>query len=240
MSFSLSALLLLLTALTSDATSGQFTLEDQESGGKCQGQVTACVVITQCGALLGLLPLIKSGNKKAKMKLLTSHCGFTGPLPMVCCNMKTGYQANKIAKKTIAKKTIAKKINSKLITETEILKESSTALITKTSTVTSEMNTTTRTEPNASEITKKTRSMLKQLKTRAEMVSAVETAPLTTKKSTITKTKKMTPTPPVTTKRTATKGLETTPFTTPASVLRSTNKLSDRLEPHWNFFRIGF
>eukprot|EP00092_Neocalanus_flemingeri_P035609 GFUD01038762.1.p1 GENE.GFUD01038762.1~~GFUD01038762.1.p1 ORF type:complete len:232 (-),score=59.06 GFUD01038762.1:228-923(-) len=231
MSFSLSALLLLLTALASDATSGQFTLADQESGGKCQGQVTACVVITQCGALLGLLPLIKSGNKKAKLKLLTSHCGFAGPLPMVCCNMKTGYQANKI---------IAKKINSKLITETEILKESSTALITKTSTVTSEMNTTTRTEPNTSEITKKIRSMLKQLKTRAEMVSAVETAPLTTKKSTITTTKKITPTPPVTTKRTATKGLETTPFTTPASLLRSTNKLSDRLEPHWNFFRIGF
>eukprot|EP00092_Neocalanus_flemingeri_P096016 GFUD01122200.1.p1 GENE.GFUD01122200.1~~GFUD01122200.1.p1 ORF type:complete len:226 (+),score=60.84 GFUD01122200.1:28-705(+) len=225
MSFSLSALLLLLTALASDATRGQFTLEDQESGGKCQGQVTACVVITQCGALLGLLPLIKSGNKKAKLKLLTSHCGFAGPLPMVCCNMKTGYQANKI---------IAKKINSKLITENEILKESSTSLITKTST--------TKTEAYASEITKKIRSMLmlRQLKTRAEMVSAVETAPLTTKKSTITTTKKMTPTPPVTTKRTAIKGLETTPFTTPASVLRSTNKLSDRLEPHWNFFRIGF
>jgi hypothetical protein len=35
--------------------------------------------------------------------------------------------------------------------------------------------------------------------------------------------------------------LKTTPYTTPSSVLRSNStKLSTRLEPHWNFFRIGF
>ena len=35
--------------------------------------------------------------------------------------------------------------------------------------------------------------------------------------------------------------LETTPYTTPSSVLRSySTTLSIRLEPQWNFFRIGF
>ena len=81
-------------------------LSDQDRAGKCHDQGQDCVIITSCGDLLGILPLVsswvgsaansnwllqvKTGNQKAQEQLVLSHCGFVKSLPMVCCAVVKG------------------------------------------------------------------------------------------------------------------------------------------------------
>ena len=74
-----------------------------------------------------------------------------------------------------------------------------------------------------------------------EGVSDTESTQLTAVTATNITTKKSLPILPSSTRRPNIQDLETTPYTTPSSVLKSNStKLSTRLEPQWNFFRIGF
>ena len=61
---------------------------------------------------------VKSGNEKAKQKLLKSQCGFAGPLPKVCCGRKTENAANKIIVKKKFSKGEQIRGSLPLITET--------------------------------------------------------------------------------------------------------------------------
>ena len=91
----------LFTILAHAATDGPLSLSDQDRAGKCHDQGQECVIITSCGDLLGLLPLVsswvgsaansnwllqvKTWNQKSQEQLVLSHCGFVKSLPMVCC-----------------------------------------------------------------------------------------------------------------------------------------------------------
>ena len=139
---------------------------------------------------------VKSGNEKAKQKLLKSQCGFAGPLPKVCCGRKTENAANKI----IAKKTFSKgeqiKGSLPLITETR------NKIVTT---------------PTVTEITTKMISIMKMM---TNMVTVTDFASsFTTNTSTNASRKKPTTKPPTITESTTEKNfedLETTPFTKPA------------------------
>ena len=72
----------LFTILAHASTDGPLSLSDQDRAGKCHDQGQECVIITSCGDLLGLLPLVgswvgsaahiywllqvKTGNQKAQ------------------------------------------------------------------------------------------------------------------------------------------------------------------------------
>jgi hypothetical protein len=89
----LAVVLFLFAILAHASTDGPISLFDQDIAGKCHDQGHECVIITSCGDLLGLLPLVgswvgsaadinlvlqvKTGNQKAQEQLVVSHCWWS-------------------------------------------------------------------------------------------------------------------------------------------------------------------
>ena len=188
---------------------------------------------------------------RAKQQILRSHCGFSGPLPMVCCMQKTekNYE-NEIQGKIVQSKMKAAKMitelqgqNTKQIkTLTDINRKriapdpgtESTALTKEASTTQSKNTTSKLKTKNRNAVAEVTTSSVTEVSLKANILESEVRIPVTK----ITRPTEDTKRTPITTRKYSARGFKTTPFTTPSSVLRSNFRQLE--SPQWSFFRIGF